>query len=264
MRYLIYLLFLSALISCQIEDTDAPSPNDAFVKYYGELTSYTASDIEIIYDNAGVPFQLVVFGTKTTNTNFDDYFVLRTDLDGNLIDSASYGFTNRAGRDLTGDGNPDEFRGNEIGGQIQPLTNGGFVTIGTSSITDNNRGISDFRILTIGFLDNSLELLNDTLYAIVSAPGNPDLDLIGNDVIELSDGSILLVGSKEFDRGGGITDFDNFFLKYDIENREVVFDGVQGVIGDDEDENAVRVFEKSDGNIMIIGDCNKPSDRGEH
>ncbi|SNS68739.1 hypothetical protein SAMN05421640_0853 [Ekhidna lutea] len=264
MKYLFLLSIISvAITSCQIEDPDAPAPDEAFIKYFGELTSYTATDIEIVYDGGGVPQQLVVFGSKTSQAGDDDYFVLRTDLEGNLIDSVSYGFTNNAGRDLTGDGNPDVFIGDEIGGQIQPLAGGGFITIGTSSITDNNRGISDFRILTAGILNESLELQNDTLFALVSSKGNPDLDLIGNDVITLSDGSVLFVGAKEFDRGGGVTDFDNYFLKFDFTDR-VVFDGVQGVHGDGEDEIAVRVFEKPGRNIVIVGDSNTPSDRGEN
>lgn len=54
MRYLIHIMIVSLLVmSCQIEDENAPKPDEAFIKFYGELTSYEASDIEVIYDATG-------------------------------------------------------------------------------------------------------------------------------------------------------------------------------------------------------------------
>lgn len=265
MKYSIHIMMLSLLVvGCQIEDDNAPKPDEAFIKYYGELTSYEASDIEIVYDATGeIAEGLIVFGTKTTGQGDKDYFVLRTDLEGNLLDSTSYGFVNQTGIDFTGDGNPDDFRGDEIAGQIEPIPGVGFFTIGTSSITENTLDISDFRILTFGILDEELNLAQDTLLALASQEDNVELDLEGNDVILLADGSVLLVGAKEFDRGGGVTDFDNFFFKFNF-NDGVVFNQTQGVAGEDENDVIVRAFEKASGNIVMLGHSNTPSQRGEN
>lgn len=265
MRYFKHIIIVSLLaVSCQIEDENAPKPDEAFIKYFGELTSYEVSDIEIVYDATGETAEgLVIFGTKTTEEGDRDYFVLRTDLEGNFVDSTSYGFVNQTDRDFTGDGIPDDFRGNELSGQIEPIPGGGFITVGTSSISENTLDISDWRILTLGILDAELNLANDTLLALVSQPDNTDLDLEGNDVIILSDGSILIVGAKEFNRGGGVSDFDNYFFKFNFTDG-VIFDQTQGVAGDDENDVIVRAFEKPSGNIVMLGYSNTPSQLGEN
>ncbi|WP_424961092.1 hypothetical protein [Ekhidna sp.] len=265
MRYIIHIMIVSLLVfSCQIEDDNAPKPDEAFIKYYGELTSYEASDIEVIYDATGeVAEGLIVFGTKVTEAGDKDYFVLQTDLEGNLVDSTSYGFINQTDRDFTGDGNPDDFRGDETAGQIELIPGGGYITIGTSSISENALDISDFRILTLAFLDADLNLVSDTLLTLVSQEDNTELDLEGNDVILLSDGSILMVGAKEFDRGGGVSDFDNYFFKFSFTDG-VIFNQTQGVAGENENDVIVRAFEKSSGNIVMLGYSNTPSQLGEN
>ena len=265
MRYLFQIIIASLLlISCQIEDENAPAPDETYIKYYGELTSYEATDIEVVYDATGeVAEGLIVFGTKLTAEGDRDYYVLLTDLEGNLVDSVSYGFVNQTDRDFTGDGNPDDFRGDEIAGQIERIPGGGYITIGTSSITENALDISDFRVLTLGFLGADLTLANDTLLTLVAQQDNTELDLEGNDVLFLSDESILLVGAKEFNRGGGISDFDNYYLKFNFTDG-IVFEQTQGVAGDGNNDVAVRAFEKQSGNIVFIGYSNTPSLRGEN
>jgi len=61
--YIILLVFVT--LSCQIEDDNAPAPEDAFIKYYGDLTSFTAKDIEIVSER-GEPTGLLVQGTRLT------------------------------------------------------------------------------------------------------------------------------------------------------------------------------------------------------
>ncbi|WP_436516184.1 hypothetical protein [Ekhidna sp. To15] len=261
---IIIILVAFLVVSCQIEDDNAPTPDEAYIKYYGDLTSFEARDIEIVYDQTGeIAEGLVVFGMRTNESGDDDYFVLRTDLEGNFVDSVYFGFENATDRDFTGDGIPDIFKGVERAGQIHSIPGGGFITIGTSSITETVLDISDFQILTVGFLDADLNLQNDTLLALVSEVDNVELDLIGNDVIVLSDGSLLLAGAKEFDRGGGVTDFDNYFLKFNFTDG-VIFENTQGVAGEDENDILVRAFEKASGNIVLIGYSNSPSLLGEN
>ena len=268
MKRLLEITLLAFLaISCQIEDENAPKPEETFIKYFGELTSYKASDIEIVYDATGeVAEELVIFGVKTSSFGDDDFFVLRTDLDGNLIDSASYSFDENLGIDLSGDGNENVLRGNEIASQIQPIPGGGFILVGTTSLTETLLDISDWQLLTIAFVDNELNLLRerDSVLILPAINNNFELDLIGNDVIILDGGSLLIAGAREFDRGGGVTDFDNFFLKIDP-NGSSGFLNTQGVAGDGQNDILVRAFEKTPGgNIVLIGHSNAPSLLGEN
>lgn len=263
MRYLFPIIFAAFLVvSCQIEDDNAPTPDETFIKYFGELTSYEASDIEIIYDATGeVAEGLVVFGTKVNDLGDKDFYILRTDLDGNFVDSTSVGFVNQTNRDFNGDGNPDSFRGEETSAQIQTIPGGGFVIVGTSNINETALNILDFQLLTLGFLDDDLNVIGDSLLAISSAIDNVDLDLIGNDVIILSDGGVLIAGSKEIDRGAE-ADFDNYYLKFDLANDQTVFEYNQGVPGSD--DVLVRAFEKANGNLVMIGYSSAPSLLGEN
>ncbi|WP_421765295.1 hypothetical protein [Ekhidna sp.] len=280
MRYFLYIFLVSLLVvSCQIEDDNAPAPDEAFIKYYGELSSYEASDIEIVYE-AGLPVGLVVFGSVVSDFGDKDYYVLRTDLDGNLINSTSFGYSDTldiddepGADDWTGDDVRDRFRADETAGQIQYVTDigdgsPGYAIVGTSSITINALQVSDWKRLTFGLLSTELEprtFNRDTLFARSARTADELLDFEGKDVIELSvNPGILVVGSREFDRGGGDSDFDNYFIKVDLVNETIIFEETQGIVGDDEDDQLIRGFEKTNGNLVMIGTSNTPSLLGEN
>lgn len=271
MKQLVGLLIFSCfIISCQIEDDNAPAPNESFTKYYGELTSYEAKDIEIILDAGGVPTGFVVFGTVLVDQGNRDFFVMTTDLDGNLLDSAQYGFGVETRTDWTGDGIDDSFIGDEAAGQIEVVPGFGYLIVGTSTIDEPSaepEPISDLSLLSFGAIDLDLNILrgpddSDSL-TVIPGDANLELDLIGNDVIVLSDNSILLVGAREFNRGGGVTDFDNYFLRLS-DNPGDSFEESQGIAGDGQDEQVVRAFEKADGTLVMIGYNNRPSALGEN
>lgn len=262
-------------MSCQIEDKNAPAPDDSFIKYYGELTNYEASDIEIIYDATGeIPEGFIVFGTKTTTRGDDDYFIMRTDLQGVLLDSVSIGLSDTldidddgVGDDWTGDGVIDRFQGDEIAGQIQRIPGLGYGIIGSSSINISALGISEWKWLSFGFVDDNLEpitILGDTLLFDFALGDNGEfLDIEGNDIIQLEVGDgILLVGGREFG-GGGLIDFDFFMRKINLQEGEI-FDLRRGITGIDEDDILSRAFEKPNGNLVMIGSSNTPSSRGEN
>ncbi|MEO1255581.1 MAG: hypothetical protein AAFY41_11980, partial [Bacteroidota bacterium] len=278
MKYCLYTALVLLLAgSCQIKDENSPAPEDAFIKYYGELTNYEASDIEIVYDPTGeIPEGFIVFGTKTSLRGDDDYFILQTDLNGSLIDSISFGLSDTLdldddgiADDWTGDGVRDRFRASEIAGQITPIPGLGYAIIGSSAVNISALGISDWRFLSFGLLDESLEPLitnafTDTLLFDFSISENADLlDIIGNDIILLDEGnSILVVGGRQFGSGGNIQ-FDNFFRKLSFQNGEV-FNLRQGARAAEEDDILVRAFEKPNGNLVMIGNSNVPSLRGEN
>jgi hypothetical protein len=266
MKHLLHIFLIFILISCQIEDDNAPTPDEAFIKYYGELTSYEASDIEIIYDATGEMAQgLIVLGSKLSEFGDTDFFVLITDLNGTILDSASFELRN----DIPDDDDPSssniqdfpEIRSNDVGGQIHRLTNGNYAFSGTSSYTQNSAGISDFRLGRLAIITPELSLVSDTFLTVTD--DSYGLDIIANDVIQLRDESLLIVGAREFSRGPGITDFNNYLVKLDL-NGGVVFDITQGISGEGEDDLLVAAFEKADDNLALIGYSNKPSDRGEN
>ncbi len=287
MRRLTYLIFTLFLIqSCQIEDDATPSADDAFIKYYGELTNYEAKDIELISEGSE-PTSLIVLGSRLRAAGDRDFYIQRTDLSGNVIDSISFGFNSII--DLDEDGLPDIdvdqsgdtteadiIRGDDIPGKIT-VTDNAILMIGTTSITVNlpGRSISDWKQLVfVAFprdVDfNALDPDNVPILPIAAVRDPQDarsteLDLIGNDIIALQDGGLLLVGSKEFDRGSS-TDFDSYFLKLQLrtDRSSIAFEDVLGVEGADEDEEVIRAFEKENGNIVLIGSGNTNSALGEN
>ncbi|MEP3042740.1 hypothetical protein [Nonlabens ulvanivorans] len=263
------------MVSCQIKDDNAPSPDEAFIKYYGELTSYEASDIEIVYNATGeVPESLIVFGTVTTERGDDDYFILQTDLVGNVLASTSFGLSDTLdldddglADDWTGDGVADRFRADEIAGQIQHIPGLGYAIIGSSAINISALGVSDWKWLSYGFVDEALQpitTLGDTLlFDLAQNNAGELLDIVGNDIITLPVGEgVLLVGGEEFGAGGSIH-FDNFYTKISLSDG-VVFNQIQGISGAGEDDLLVRAFEKSNGNLVMIGNSNTPSLLGEN
>ena len=278
MKYKHYLYIAIGLLvsACQIEDENAPSPDETYIKYFGDLTSHEASDIEIIYDVTGeTPEGLVVFGTQVSDFGDSEYFILRTDLEGNLLDSVAFGLSDTLdidedgfADDWTGDGIPDRFKAEESAGQIHHVRDfgdgtSGFAFIGTSSITINALGVSDWKWLTVGFLDNDLNPITfdeAPLLSLFDASPDELLDFVGNDIIQINTGGFLLVGGREFDRGGGDSDFDNLFIRFNFQDG-LVFEETQGIRGDDEDDILVRVFQKQNGNLVMIGNSNTPSFR---
>lgn len=292
MKKLYYIIIIALIFqSCQIEDDATPRPEDAYIKYYGELASYEARDIELVYEGSE-PSSVIVFGSKLTSRGDNDFYIQRTDLSGNLIDSITFGFntiidTDEDGIsdfDLNEDGEfepvdealEDIFIGDDIPGKIT-ITNDAILIIGSTSISANlpGRTISDWRqlVFTAFPLNTDFNTIDRESIAVLPIaaerdsdnPNSTVLDLEGKDIIALSDGGILLVGSKEFDRGG-FTDFDNYFLKLQLstDRRSVVFEKNLGVSGTNEDEEAIRVFEKTNGNLVLIGSGNTSSRLGEN
>ncbi len=258
-KYYIYIATtLLLILSCQIKDENAPTPADSFIKYYGESISQQASDIEIIYDGE-TPQGLIVFGTKTSTRGDNDYFVMRTDLNGTVLDSIEFGLSDSL--DLDNDGIRELVYGNEAAGQIEQILGVGFVVIGTIGIQNKQR-------MSYAFLDEDLQLIPDKetgktlFYESLTLNGE---DIVGNDVILLSEGNeILLVGGQENTN----SDFDNFYQKitFEIKEGEVevkeVFDLNQGIAG--YDDVLIRAFEKESGNLVLIGNTSLPSSRGEN
>ncbi|WP_425391336.1 hypothetical protein [Ekhidna sp.] len=286
MKYYLYIFIVFTLVACQIEDKNAPAPDEAYIKYYGELTTHEASDIEIVYDDNGEPEGFVVFGTQLSENGDRDFFVLRTNLDGVIEESVSFGFADTLDildsegnlidggdgmpDDWTRDGNVDTIRAEETGGQIHFVSDfgdgtSGYAIIGTSSITINAIGISDWKWMSYSFLNRNLQPIlvnNRPINYLRDRSDDEFLDFVGNDIIQLNTRGFLMVGGREEDRGGGDSDFDNLFVRLNLTDG-IVFEQTQGIPGDDEEDILKRAFQKANGNLVMIGNSNTPSFRGE-
>ena len=248
--------------SCQIEDDNAPTPEEGFIKYYGSLTGYEAKDIEYLADSSG----FIIFGNVTNDLGATDYTLLRIDQTGALIDSIIFSFDISLRFDANGDGElNDVIAGNDDASQVE-VFDGGFATIGTTSLNNSAIDILDVKVGTVRLFDNDYNNVLDT--TVVLQAGNlrdglrDGLDLIGNDIIQLNDGGLLIMGSIEIDRGGGSSDLDYYILKVGTEVND--FEEIIGIPGEGNDDILVRGFEKDNGNIVLIGYSTDPSSFGEN
>lgn len=88
-------LITLVILSCQIEDNDAPVPNDVFIKYHGTIGSQTATDLEIVYAQDSAVDGFLLFGTQEVDSAgdiSDDFYFVRTDADGNELGQNTLGF----------------------------------------------------------------------------------------------------------------------------------------------------------------------------
>lgn len=249
MKKLFYIAALIILNACQIEDDNAPSPDDSFIKYLGIIADQEAKDIEPIYAADGITLEgFVIFGTqKLDESPFTDYYVVRTDAIGNIVAARSYNPFRIVPGDFDGDGNNDQLSGNEIAGQIEVLPNGGFTLIGTTSVTDNTLGLSEFRFITGITIDSDLNPIDSLEKFSSTNVTNDPRSLIGNDIIRLSDGSFFIVGAVETATG----DFNYYYSRVgtsdDTDFEQLEFPGTSS------DDVLVRAYESENNTIALFG-----------
>lgn len=264
MNKLFYITIFLAVVGCHIEDKNAPQPRESFIKYFGELADQEAADIQPLWnaDSSDVDAYLL-FGTQEVEGQSRDYYVAVADPSGGLIRSKSFGFRLPVdGLDFTGDGVPDEILADETASRIHAISNG-FVVVGTSTISSlvgqttngGNRSVEilDLSFATIAFFDLELNLLGDRVFPVfgdVDLFNDQQLDLVGNDIIPLADGSFLLIGAKETD-----TDLDFYARKFAISGTDVTvsWERTFGFIGGGLDDVFVKGFEKSNENLALFG-----------
>lgn len=265
MKKLFYIPIIFSLVSCQIEDKNAPTPNESFIKYFGELADQEAADLEPIWNADSSDVEgYVLFGTQEIDGQSKDYYVAVTDPNGQLVRTVSFGFQLPfQGLSIDGDSEPDVVLANESASRIHTIPNG-YVVVGTSTISSfvgqtttgtPNRSVEipDLSFATIGFLDSELNLLGDRVFPVfgdVDILNDVQLDLIGNDIIPLADGGFLLIGGKETD-----TDLDFYARRFSIEGSDitVTWERTFGLKGGGLDDVFVKGFEKSNNNLALFG-----------
>lgn len=260
MKKLFYTFLVASLISCQIEDKNAPEPDESFIRYLGVIADQQAKDIEPIFASDGTTLEgFVIFGTQQLEGSPEkDYYLVRTDDVGNILATARYNPIRPLGRDFDGDGEEDILSGDDIAGQIEVLPNGGFVIIGTTSINDNVRDLNNFRLITTATLDGDLNVIDSLTFPAPVDQANNKLSSIANDIIRLSDGSFLIVGAIETVSG----DFDYYYRKVRATDG-TNFVKTLGLSGSDNDDILVRAFETEDQTIALFGYSERSGNEGE-
>lgn len=258
MKKLFYIAALTLLYACQIEDDNAPTPDDSFIKYLGVIADQQAKDIEPVFADDGITMEgFVIFGTQQFEDSTDsDYYVIRTDLEGTILATAAID-PRRNAPDLNGNGLDDDIlEGDEIAGQIEVLRSGGFILMGTTSVTDQTQDLTDFRFITGAILDADLNVISDSLTIFNrNVSGTSPLSLIANDVLQLEDGSLLVVGSQETTAG----DFDYYYAKLGNGG----FEETAGLTGTENDDVLVRAFETDNQTIALFGYSERQGNDGE-
>ena len=263
MKNLLYILFVVSLISCQIEDDNAPQPDDGFIKYYGSLAEQEAVDIEPVWNADSSDIEsFVILGTQQLEGQSKDYFVALADASGNLVNSNSFGFRNVfQGVDVNNDGMPDTVEAQDVAGQIAIIPSG-YVVVGTSSIsaTSTNFDIVDLEVMTYAFLDQDLNVIGRVQRRIgeLDIPADIQLDLFGNDILQLSDGSFLVAGAKE-----SSTDLDFYAIRFGVQPDTIYWEETYGLKGGGLDDVFVRAFERDNQNIAFFGYSQDFGDNGE-
>lgn len=223
MRKIYYIVFLM-LLSCAPSDEDSLLPSDVFVKYYGEGGIHTVKDIVSTPDGG-----YIILATQDVGSSLDFYFVL-ADAEGGLIWSGE--------KNINGDDDP---------ARIKSIGDGEFLVIGTS--TENVNGADSSRLVwgRFGIVNDSLNLTDD--FHVFPYNGN----LEGADIVVAdasgTPGYILLGTSDKSENNGGGTDI--FIHKVDEDNESVWTEPV--IKGFTDDDKALAVFEKENGNLIIIG-----------
>ncbi len=261
MKKLFYFILIGLLISCKIEDDNAPQPDEQFIKYYGILAEQEAKDIEPIFTADSTAIDgYVIFGTQQLADSSVDYYVVRTDPEGNKLYENSFGLRDIERIDIDGNGDPDLVSADEIPGQITSLGNGnGFLAVGTSQFSIPTQNIVDYSLITFAVLNDTLGVRG---VGAIRAGNNLTQDIFGNDILLLSDNSFLIIGTRERDDE---TNFDFYYTRR----------GIAGLSGEDttfwertsgsniNDDVLVRAFENDDQSISMFGYSEDPGVNGE-
>ncbi len=263
MKKLFYIFLAAFLASCQIEDDNAPIPEDGFIKYFGVLADQEAKDLEPIWNADSSDIEgFAILGSQQLEGESKEYFVAITDASGNLVNSTTFGYNRPLGRiDITGDGVPDTLQADDVPARITTLPNG-YAVIGTSTFTIPPVDVVDLSVMSFAFLDRDLNRLADTVLVRTNfrpeIGQNDESDFIGNDILRLSDGSILLVGAQE-----SSTDLDFFARRFTLQPFSLIWEETYGLKGGGLDDVFIRGFEKDNGNIALFGYSDDFGNNGE-
>lgn len=248
MRYIQYFVVFT-MMACQIKDEGIPKPEDAYVKYYGQGVNQRALDLEPIYTAEENPKLegLVIMGTrevvKDENVTVQDFYFIKTDENGGSMTEASHDFSFQFLPPE--DTSQVTLYGTTIEGQVRHVGSE-FIFIGTSRVLNENVGSEsityDTTFAVFGRLDSDLNLLGKI--EVIKK------DALGNDLIQTSNGDLVIAGAVRDNEGG----FFNFFATRLDPSLEILWESttLNGSI-DEGDDVLLKVFENDNGDFDFFG-----------
>lgn len=246
MKNILYLFLITSLFSCRIEDKDAPSPDESFIRYYGQSdTSYEMVDIEVIYDSSDPTLvtNLILLGTRQKGDLRRDIYLVKTDAAGVFLADTAYSYDD--------DSDDVAKQLSRAGDNILVVGNT------TSSLESGNLNGVIWNEFTLD-LTPTTQPTESTLYSIFSNQKR----ISGNDLIQTSDGNFVMVGNYIT-----LADDQQYYrMKIDAAQRGNISDpsnasntdqallwfesgGVSSSVVDD----LVKAFEKESGDLVFIG-----------
>jgi hypothetical protein len=233
------------LVGCAIQDETSPTTDEVFVKYYGAAGSQNLHDM--VYNSSG---NIVMLADQTLSDLGADanIYLIEADTNGNSLRSNVLSMNELI--------NPDsvEFRTEEFPKSIIELDDGYIIAGSFGSILDAQ--IQQLQAFWIR-LDDNLEVVKwDTIQA-----GSVDLNV--NDVIQASDGNVLLGGSTTLKAVNDLTPNANlqyFLIKRDIAADTTIFRKTYGYANSDDE--VVAIFELGNGDIALIGNTDRIGSAG--
>lgn len=267
-KYLLLLL----LGACQIKG-DLPAPDEGFIKNFGDSRTYQPADLVYLPDSTG----LIIFGSEISEDGIVDFSWVRASLSGTFDQSSAT--TLRVKVPLTfdadGDGALDSARGDASAGKIRLIESGplagDYIFVGNLFVDqafDNGEEIVDVNVPVIGFLDPNLEPIK----VITLKNGEPQTtgrSAFARDVVQTSDGNFVIGLSYEINKNAnnsGPADLDFVLQKYEYAGTgdpELLWQESEILALTNEDEILCGLFEKNNGNLVVIGTTTDASARGE-
>ncbi len=271
---------LGLLVACQFGERDSPSPDEGFIKFLGDDITYLPSDIEpITIGNSEAGYIVVGSAISNQGTNLSIIFA---NAGGEIVGQPEeVEFRFPIVRNEDGVSESDSVSGSFTVNKIDVFEQG-FIIAGTTSLTENSLNIENVSIASIYYASANAEEIRrisipETPTSATELPGFVErlqngLNVFGNDIIRLSDGNFLFGGtievSRSLDNSNFNTDTDFLIRKYQIDaitgSTTLLFEELIGIEGRGNDERLSRVFEKENGNLIIIGTSSESSALGEN
>ena len=232
----LYCLFLIGLLACS-SDLEV-QPDEVFIKYFGTPTQQTAYDVRLNENG-----EFIIFGTRrSSNESANDFYIIKADAQGNLINDRVWGLDNS----------------DDIASRVKVMEGGGYLIIGSVAQLDETL-VPQQKSLYWAHLDENFETIRvDTLDA-------NSKDLIGIDITLTMSDSIVVVGhtdSLESNEGGQSVSRQLFVAKSSLDGN-VGWRKTFGFSGSDNNEEAVAIFEKPNGDLILFGSTTQSGIDGE-
>lgn len=242
-----FLALLIGLSACAIEDELSPTPDQVFVKYFGESGAQQLVDMIIEPDSGNV----VILG-KQTITEFEsdgNIYLIKADTNGNQYNSAVFSMNELIYPDSM------SYRTEDIPTAIiREATSGYIVTGSFNEIIDAQ--LEDSYLFWL-YLNDQLVLQKwDTIKT-------PSGVFQSADIIQTSDRNVVLLGSTTDRAVNDLTTnagSQYFLIKRDFNADTTIFRKTYGYANSN--EYGSSVFETPEGNLTIIGQTDRLGSAG--